>query len=91
MKTNVSAGDLAILVKPYFPENQDRICTVKEYLPIQSAGEGEIMWYCEFPKLIRTTMGLLPFASLSDSKLRKISGPSCLDIEETTKTLESIS
>ena len=77
---NVNVNDLAILVHPVYPENQDKICTVAQRLPNVGTREGDgIWWLCLFPTKIKTDgyeeYGLLPFATIEDWRLRRIAGP----------------
>lgn len=81
---NVQPRDLAILVKPKFAENQDRICTVIQRIP---TGPGTVwpadavMWFCQFPTPVRTAVGFFAFAAIEDSHLRRLAGPG-VSIEE---------
>lgn len=80
---NVEPKDLAVLVKPKFPENQDRICVVVQRIPVTEFFPTGVWWFCQFPTPVKTDKyeeyGLIPFATIEDSCLRRIAGPSVLE------------
>lgn len=84
---NVAIGDLARLVKPTFPENLERICTVIKRIPRTKVFPAGVWWFCEFPSPVKTTAGYLCFASIEDSCLRRITGPSVVTDTETDEEL----
>lgn len=90
---NVAPRDLAILIHPTYPENQDRVCTIRQ--AIQNIGcfedKGPV-WFCDFPTPVRTSEGILSFASIYDHQLRRIAGPTvpmlAEDLTDLTTELE---
>lgn len=83
---NVAPGDLAVLVRAKYPENQFKLCTVEKAIPrVDYYADKEPHWFVRFPSPVRTDAfeqyGKIPFASIADSALRRIAGPS-VDITE---------
>lgn len=84
---NVAPNDLAMLVHPLFPENQDKICTVVSRLENIGCRVGDdVWWLCTFPTPVKTEgfgqYGLINFATIQDWRLRRIAGPNVPMAEE---------